>query len=360
MTKMDSIVFYRSFYESLQVFQDASERAFMYDTILEYAFNGTEPSDLTPMQQAIFTLIKPQFDANQKKSEAGKRGGRPRKETTENEKPQVSEEKTIGFENENHRFLKTQTNKNNKSNKNSEYEYVSSNENKNFNLSHDIPTTTDIISELKTAYYMTDSEAADVSNAFIDFNSGRNWSSLETRSWQSLLKQFVGNDKRFTDDVLSERKAQADAKAEEERRQQEEAERYQDKSLYLETADDFINYVRNEKPFSPEEEVKKVALGYVFDDDELSELWNPQPVFVDESYGWTRCQFIRFDPNYGIQCFDSWMYKTFDTPLATKVRENFWDDAEPMGEIYEAIAHLLPDKTEPEPFIPKTAFDDLQ
>ena len=211
--RMDSIIFYRSFYEALQCITDTAERGFMYDSIMAYAFDGIEPQDLTPLQNMAFTLIKPQLDANVKKSEAGKRGGRPRKETTENEKPQVSEEKTIGFENENHRFLKTQTNKNNKSNKNSEYEYVSSNENKNSNLSHDIPTTTDIISKLKTTYYMTDSEAADVSNAFIDFNSGRNWSSLETRSWQSLLKQFVARDKdkRFTDDILSARKAEAEA-----------------------------------------------------------------------------------------------------------------------------------------------------
>ena len=213
MGKMDSIIFYRSFYEALQCITDTAERSFMYDTIMAYAFDGIEPQDLTPLQNMAFTLIKPQLDANVKKSENGKKGGRPKKETTENEKPQVSEEKTIGFENENHRFLETESNKNKNVNKNSEYKSVISNENKNSNLPHDIPTTTDIISELKTTYYMTDSEADDVSNAFIDFNSGRNWSSLETRSWQSLLKQFVARDKdkRFTDDIISERKAKAEA-----------------------------------------------------------------------------------------------------------------------------------------------------
>ena len=49
-----------------------------------------------------FELIRPHIDANNKRYEDGKRGGRPRKITgSETEKPLVLNKKTTGFENEN-------------------------------------------------------------------------------------------------------------------------------------------------------------------------------------------------------------------------------------------------------------------
>ena len=351
MAQMDSIVFYRSFFEALQVFQDAGERAQMYDAILSYAFNGTEPTSLSPMQTAIYTLIKPQLDANVRKSENGKKGGRPKKETNDSEKNLgIKNKKPLVFENENHSFSETESNKNKNINKNSNKNInVNSNKNACFADDNNIPDFDTCIDYLTTKLFLTNTEATDVLKSFIDYNAKRDWSSLKTRTWQSLLSQFMRNDKRFTDDVLSERKAKAVRKAEEERRQKEEAERYQDKSLYLETAEDFIDYVRNGKPFSKEEEVLKVAIGYIFNDAELSELWNDQPVYIDESYGNAMCQFINYDFNYGIKGFDSFMFDNLETPLAKKVRENFMFDDTPNNKTYKAIEHLLPDDQDQEP-----------
>lgn len=351
MAKMDSIIFYRSFYEALQCITDTAERGFMYDSIMAYAFDGIEPSDLTPLQNMAFTLIKPQLDANVKKSEAGKRGGRPKKETTENEKPQVSEKKTIGFENENHRFSESESNKNKNVNKNSEYEYVSSNENKNSNLPHDIPTTTDIISELKTTYYMTDSEAADVSNAFIDFNSGRNWSSLETRSWQSLLKQFVGKDKRFTDDVLSERKVKAERESEEERlRAEEEAKHWQGDTCFP-TGQDFVEYLKGHKYTTYDEEIAtdlywmseyvETEYGYDHDDNafteaELIQMFESGIITVDMQVGIVE---LFHEPDIAICQNDA---------LVAKIRKQ------------QASYKPSFKPPKPESFEPKGSFDDLQ
>lgn len=96
----ESFVFYRSFYEALQDLKD-KDRLKVYDAICEMALNGNE-NKLTGIAKTVFTLIKPQVFANNRRYENGKKGGRPKKETTgfENKKTiGYEKEKTIGFEN---------------------------------------------------------------------------------------------------------------------------------------------------------------------------------------------------------------------------------------------------------------------
>lgn len=92
MADKESFVFYASFYEALQDLKD-KDRLKMYDAICELALNSKE-TKMTGLTKTIFTLIKPQILANQKRYENGKKGGRPKKETKG-----FSEEKTNGFEN---------------------------------------------------------------------------------------------------------------------------------------------------------------------------------------------------------------------------------------------------------------------
>lgn len=82
---MDSMVFYRSFYEAIKEL-DESDKVKIYDAIFAYALDG-EKEELTGVPKSIFTLIKPQIDANIKRridgkkgAEYGKLGGRPKKE----------------------------------------------------------------------------------------------------------------------------------------------------------------------------------------------------------------------------------------------------------------------------------------
>lgn len=88
----ESFVFYKSFYEALKDLKE-KERLKLYDAICELALNGNE-TKLTGVSKTIFTLIKPQIFANTKRYENGKKGGRPKKETSG-----FVKEKTIGFEN---------------------------------------------------------------------------------------------------------------------------------------------------------------------------------------------------------------------------------------------------------------------
>ena len=67
----DSTIFYRSFYESVQELPLESQ-AKIYNAIFNYSLNGNQ-SELSGIELAIFTLIKPQLDANHKRYENGKK-----------------------------------------------------------------------------------------------------------------------------------------------------------------------------------------------------------------------------------------------------------------------------------------------
>lgn len=70
----DGFVFYRSFAEALQ---DIPAEQFK-DIVLalsSYALDGIEPDNLDAISKALFTLMRPQIDANAKRREAGRKGG---------------------------------------------------------------------------------------------------------------------------------------------------------------------------------------------------------------------------------------------------------------------------------------------
>lgn len=96
----DGIVFYKSFYESISELPEENALN-IYNAIFKYAFFDEEP-ELSGIEKAIFTIIKPQIDANNKKYENGKKGGRPPKKAVDKEieNHRLDEEKTIGFKNE--------------------------------------------------------------------------------------------------------------------------------------------------------------------------------------------------------------------------------------------------------------------
>lgn len=310
------------------------------DLVLEIAF--------TQMSNQIRRDTEKYLKECEKNAQNGAKGGRPSK----------NPDKPNGFS-ESERFsdkpkkadkdkVKEDVKEENKENVNSKYEVKED----TAVADSDIPTTDLIFSELKTVYYLTDSEAADVSESFYDFNAKRDWSSLETRSWQSLLKQFVGNDRRFTDDILSERKDKAEREAEEERlRVEEEAKHWQGDTCFP-TGQDFVEYLKGHKYTTYDEEIAtdlywmseyvETEYGYDHDDNafteaELIEMFESGIITVDIQIGVTE---LFHEPDIAI-CQDN--------ALVAKIRK--------QQESYKPS--FKPPK--PEPFIPNpTAFDDLQ
>ena len=67
----DSVVFYRSFYDAIKNIPDADQLK-VYTAIMEYAMNDVQP-EIDGIALAIFLLVKPQIDANNKRYENGKK-----------------------------------------------------------------------------------------------------------------------------------------------------------------------------------------------------------------------------------------------------------------------------------------------
>jgi len=98
----ESVVFYRSFYESIAELPD-NDRLAVYDALFQYALDDKDP-DLSGVPLAIFKLMKPQVDANNRKYENGKKGGRKKANQNQNEtktKPKRNQKQTKGEANVN-------------------------------------------------------------------------------------------------------------------------------------------------------------------------------------------------------------------------------------------------------------------
>lgn len=132
--KRDSFIFYRSFYEAMQQLPK-EDQCVLFNAIALYCLDGNEV-ELTGLPKIVWTLIKPQLDANKKRfvnggkgKEHGKKGGRPPKKQSENPIGDI-DKNPIGVTSENP--TKTPNNNNNENNNNN------LNENKNGNKKKEI------------------------------------------------------------------------------------------------------------------------------------------------------------------------------------------------------------------------------
>lgn len=86
----DSCVFYRSFLEAIELLPKKYQLGF-YRALFNYALNDEPPKNLAGSAAALFKALQPQIDANNRKFENGKKGGRPKKpndnQTETKEKP---------------------------------------------------------------------------------------------------------------------------------------------------------------------------------------------------------------------------------------------------------------------------------
>ena len=97
---MDGVVILPSFYEAIKELPD-TERLSAYDAIIRYGLYG-EVIDMSPVVKPVFTLIKPVIDSSQRRYQAakanGRKGGRPRKNQSENQFINQSENQDIDLD----------------------------------------------------------------------------------------------------------------------------------------------------------------------------------------------------------------------------------------------------------------------
>lgn len=91
----DSFIFYRSFFETFTKLP-REERLDLFEAVCNYALNDSDPADMSGVGDAIFTLLKPQLDANTRKYENGLKGGRPSGDKKPNGNQKETKEKPNG------------------------------------------------------------------------------------------------------------------------------------------------------------------------------------------------------------------------------------------------------------------------
>ena len=111
----DTTIFYRSFYEAIKELP-LENQALIYDAIFSYALDFTE-KDLTGICKTVFTLIKPQIDANNKRFENGTKPKTKQKESKTEAKDKQDLSKNEANNNKNNN-KKVNNNKNNNLNVN--------------------------------------------------------------------------------------------------------------------------------------------------------------------------------------------------------------------------------------------------
>jgi len=77
----ESVLFYRSFAEAIECLPE-SEQLKAYKALINYGLYGTEP-ELEGSTATVFILSRAQIDANNRRYENGKKGGRPNANQTE-------------------------------------------------------------------------------------------------------------------------------------------------------------------------------------------------------------------------------------------------------------------------------------
>ena len=118
----ESFIFYKSFYDSIKELAP-EEQVQIYNAIFEYEFNKNEV-ELKGVCKSIFTLIIPQLQANDKRYENGKKGGRPKTKTKPKQNQKITKIKPNVNDNVN---VNVNDNVNNNSSSNNIYEYIEEN-----------------------------------------------------------------------------------------------------------------------------------------------------------------------------------------------------------------------------------------
>ena len=89
-----STVFYASFYESTKDLDNETFRE-SWEAILQYAFCGIEPGELSPIASMFYKMAKPNIDKNIQLRENGSKGGKPKTSLVEPKKSLVKPKKSL-------------------------------------------------------------------------------------------------------------------------------------------------------------------------------------------------------------------------------------------------------------------------
>ena len=187
MGNRDSFIFYGSFYEAISCLDDAT-RLQCYDAVASYAITGIDP-ELNGVAKAIFALIKPQIDANNKRynngckgAEYGKKGGRPVTKNPIGDNDENPKETPNEKENENVNENENEKEKENESPSETKREKQA----KEKRLRFSAPSVDEVRDYCRERGNSIDAET------FVDFYASKGWKvgNSPMKDWQSAIRTW--------------------------------------------------------------------------------------------------------------------------------------------------------------------------
>lgn len=188
-----------------------------------------------------------------------------------------------------------------------------------YSQNNTIPTLDLVVNELMSTYYLTTTESQDVGTSFITYNTGKNWSGLKHKSWTMLLKQFVEHDKRYTQDKIESRKAEAKKKAEEERKQKEQYDMFRHDRAYIHSAQDLIDYIRENFFFEYDSDLGRCLFNMLYisktlTEQDIADLYDEKIFDFDDIDGFVKLS------DYGIEHTTNQRVKS----IAERIKTDVW------------------------------------
>jgi len=205
----DSMIFYASFQEAIACLPDEEQLA-LYKAIINYGLKGIEPV-ISGAALGMFLLMKPQIEANNRRFEAGKRGGKPRQGVTAEATEAGNDRQSIMVKNQeetkpepkwNQEQTKPEPKHNQTQTKGKPNVNVNDNENVNDNVNNNAndnvkrkifrPPTAD---EVK-AYCQEQGICIDA-QAFVDFYESKGWmvGKNKMKDWKAAARNWGRNEK---------------------------------------------------------------------------------------------------------------------------------------------------------------------
>lgn len=168
------MVFYRSFASAIKKLPDEFQLSALW-AIIDYGLDGKEPSD-DGIAEAIFSMAKPQIDANNRKYQNGLKGGR-RKPTDNQEEPKCNQTITKQSFSE----TKPEPNENEKENVN-----VKDKEKEIKRKRFTPPTIQEVAEYCLEKGYAVDAER------FIDFYASKGWmiGKNQMKDWKAAVRNW--------------------------------------------------------------------------------------------------------------------------------------------------------------------------
>lgn len=187
----ESTVFYRSFYEAIKEL-DADTQAQVYSAIFEYALNFNEV-EVKGVAKTVFTLIKPQLDANLKRYENGTKAKVKQFASKQEAKPKQDRSK-----------MEANVNVNDNVNVN-ENDNVNHNQNDNVSRSRfRAPTYDDILNFMKEKNGLAgniwpDAKVISEAKAFFNHYESNGWmvGKNKMKNWEAAVRNWMNNNSKF-------------------------------------------------------------------------------------------------------------------------------------------------------------------